>query len=401
MNAEAQLHLTELLEQLLVKLDEMHYSKVSIGTFRRHGNKLLHYANALGEKYISQDLQLIFINDVYGTAHRESRKVASRLTDMLLSMQECGEIFTKRIIKSSFPDGLAAVYEEFLQELHGRIREKTFLSYRANLMRTANFFSANGIVDISQVTQDIVIAFTLTLSELNGRYANEIMALLSKLLKFAAKNGYSDTDKSAYCMKVRIVGGEKVPTTFTKTEIERILAVPDRDTPAGKRDYAFMLLASRTGLRGCDIFGLKFSNLRFDTDTIELSQSKTGKRLILPLSEEVGLALIDYIKNGRPAVGSEYVFTQLVAPFKPLSSSANYTILKYMESAGIKDFEKRKPGIRSFRQSLASHMLESRIPIHIIKEQLGHESIDTTMRYIKIDKHSLRTCALEVPVLQR
>jgi integrase len=226
------------------------------------------------------------------------------------------------------------------------------------------------------------------------------MRLFVKLLHYAFERGLSAEDKSRYCMKVQFYSGEKIPPTFTTDEIEALLTAIDRNTTVGKRDYAMIMLSTRTGLRSCDIIGLKFNHLRFDTDTIEITQQKTGKMLTLPLTEETGLALIDYLRNGRP--DSEYanVFIRHRAPYKPFGSNANRMIERHMKRAGIKDYENRQPGFRAFRHSLAGNLLNNNVSIYKIQGILGHDSPDTTMRYVKIDTKGLKTCALEVPLRQ-
>jgi integrase len=226
------------------------------------------------------------------------------------------------------------------------------------------------------------------------------MRLFVKLLRFAFETGLSSEDKSRYCMKVQFYGGEKIPPTFTTDEIGNLLAAIDRSTSIGKRNYAMIMLSTRTGLRPCDIIGLKFSHLRFDTDSIEISQQKTGKMLTLPLTEETGSALIDYLRNGRPDSEYDNVFIRHRAPYKPFVSRGNRMIGRHMNRAGIEDYENRQPGFRAFRHSLAGNLLDNNISIYKIQGILGHDSPDTTMRYVKIDTKGLKTCALEVPLRQ-
>src|SRR6516225_5405273 len=97
----------------------------------------------------------------------------------------------------------------------------------------------------------------------------------------------------------------------------RSIAVPAK----GKRDYAILLLACRLGLRAGDIRTLKLDNLRWAESTIEITQAKTGAALILPLTNEVGEALIDYLKSGRPKTTHREVFLKVNAPFEPFGDN--------------------------------------------------------------------------------
>jgi site-specific recombinase XerD len=98
-----------------------------------------------------------------------------------------------------------------------------------------------------------------------------------------------------------------------------MLSAIDRGNPGGKRDYAMLLLVTRLGLRISDVNNLKFENLNWSKKIINIVQHKTNESLTLPLLNDVGWALIDYIKNGRPRVDSPCVFVTHVVPYKEFS----------------------------------------------------------------------------------
>ena len=93
---------------------------------------------------------------------------------------------------------------------------------------------------------------------------------------------------------------EKLPSYYSKEEILQFENQIDRLSIVGKRDYAMFLLASRLGLRSSDIRLLQFSDIDWDKNEIRIIQKKTKKPVILPLLEDVGTAIIDYVMNARP-----------------------------------------------------------------------------------------------------
>jgi len=99
---------------------------------------------------------------------------------------------------------------------------------------------------------------------------------------------------------IRLASNATVPSVWEPELVERPLAVVDRSSPKGKRDYPILLLAARLGLRLGDIKRLTLDHLHWTRSTIEIVQNKTGEPLVLPLIEEVGTALIDYLRAGRP-----------------------------------------------------------------------------------------------------
>lgn len=108
---------------------------------------------------------------------------------------------------------------------------------------------------------------------------------------------------------LKTAASQKLPAVFSEDEVEKILSSFDRENPMGKRNYAIFLLAARMGLRSCDIKALEFSFINWTEKTISFTQKKTKKYLTLPLTDDVGWAVIDYLKNGRPVSDSKYVFT--------------------------------------------------------------------------------------------
>jgi integrase len=198
-------------------------------------------------------------------------------------------------------------------------------------------------------------------------------------------------------MTIRYVHTPKIPSVYTQEEVESMFSSIDRAHPQGKRDYAMVLLAARYGLRSSDIIGLRFSNLNWEHNRISVIQQKTGKSVSLPLSEEVGNAIIEYIKYGRPVVDLPYVFITAQAPYKELSGSTlGKNIMEWMRASGI-NTAGRKHGPHALRHSLATNLLKSQESLPVISSILGHSSTDSTMVYLRVDISLLRQCALDVP----
>lgn len=158
-----------------------------------------------------------------------------------------------------------------------------------------------------------------------------------------------------------------------------------------------LLLAARLGLRASDIIGLTFSDLNWEQNLIEITQEKTEKKLQLPLLNEVGDAIIDYLRF-RPKSHLKYIFLRVANPPERLHNHSLYEIVSmYIGRAKIHIPQGKKHGPHALRHSLSSVMLENRVPLPVISEILSHTSSDTTKVYLKIDISQLRECALTVP----
>jgi len=188
-----------------------------------------------------------------------------------------------------------------------------------------------------------------------------------------------------------------VRSGFTEDEILQMLSAVDKSSLTGRRDYAFMIIAARTGLRAIDIVSLKFDSFDWHSHEIRITQQKTGNALNLPLAPEVGNAVADYILNARPESTSEYIFVKKFAPMQSVNrKTVSEVVKKYMNLAGINGESIPYRGVHSFRRSFGKTLLESSVPIDMINELLGHADMNSSRSYLAIDENGLRNCALSL-----
>jgi integrase len=209
--------------------------------------------------------------------------------------------------------------------------------------------------------------------------------------------GILPKDLSAALPKIQVPRDAAIPSVWDQELVVRLLGAVDRSSAKGKRDYVILLLACRLGLRVGDIRTLKLDQLHWGDSTIEVTQSKTGVPLTLPLTGEVGEALIDYLKSGRPATAHREVFLKVQPPFDPFTANSNlHHIISYWRRlAGIKFRTPQKRGMQSLRHTLATRLLQKGTPFPTIAEILGHTSLESTRIYAKADVEALRSVALD------
>ena len=196
---------------------------------------------------------------------------------------------------------------------------------------------------------------------------------------------------------VRILRNAFIPHAWETDDVRKLLASIDRDSTKGKRDYAILLIITHLGLRVSDIRNMKLSCLNWNRKTITLSMQKTRRSLELPLLDDIGWAIIDYLKNGRPQTVCDRLFVRHRAPFDSFGENASFynELHRYMQVAGITPPAGVHCGLHSLRSTFARNMLEAKTPLPIISEVLGHVNINTTSIYLKIDLEGLRKCALD------
>ena len=214
--------------------------------------------------------------------------------------------------------------------------------------------------------------------------------------------GYIRVPLAERLPKASIQGRMAFPTVWGQDEIKKIEDSAERISPAGKRSYAMVLLAARLGLRIGDIRNLKLHDIDWTKKQISIIRHKTQKALLLPLPEEAGWAVIDYLKNGRPVTESPHVFVRHRPPYDAFSvtSSLNHIFSSVMVNAGLPPEKNTDVGWHTFRRSLATNLLQNNVGINVISEILGHSDPDTAGKYyVQLALENLKKCALEMEVM--
>jgi integrase len=162
------------------------------------------------------------------------------------------------------------------------------------------------------------------------------------------------------------------------------------------RDAAITLLALTTGLRACDIVGLRLGDIDWRGQTIGIVQQKTGNPLCLPLPALLVAKLADYVLDERPGTADDHVFVRSVAPHVALGdhASVHRVTVTTFRKAGVSD---PKAGTRLLRHNAASRLLRSAVALPTISALLGHASEESTNLYMSVDRDRLVECVLPVP----
>lgn len=233
-------------------------------------------------------------------------------------------------------------------------------------------------------------------SHLHPTTVSRIVSDVRSFLRFLTMRGITQKDFAAHLPKIRVPRDASIPSIWNQELVIRLLDAVDRSSPKGKRDYVIFLLACRLGLRGCDICTLTLDQIHWEDSMIEITQAKTSMPLRLPLTNEVGEALIDYLQSGRPKSAHREVFLKMNPPFEPFTGNHLYHIVTYWRLlAGIRFQSPQKHGIHSLRHTLATRLLQKGTPFSTIAEILGHTSLESTRIYAKADVEALRDVALD------
>lgn len=189
-----------------------------------------------------------------------------------------------------------------------------------------------------------------------------------------------------------------LPRHLPREAIEQIVESCDPTTPKGVRDRAILLLLARLALRAGDVANLRLNDIDWDHAVVRVS-GKSRRAAVLPLPQDVGDAVRDYILHARPVVETRAVFLRTMPPrHEPLASGGVSAVAlaaikrSGVEAAGL-------PAAHVFRHSAATNLLRDDTPLEVISTLLRHQSTQTTQIYARVDVHMLRDVAQHWPVV--
>lgn len=392
---ELEPYVSELKEVMLKK----GYSNCQIQTYSKIWNNMVSYATNQPEQEFTENFRQKFLQDVYSESLecRDSMYRITRAINMFSDFTQFHVIFRQYCTsKSAFSEELKAIFLGFLEEESQRnFTENTMKSLRTRLFRFHDYLYDTGIRDFKDISGQTINTYILSLARFSTTYVSETLREIRRMLKWAFDNQYIDAQLEEFIPHVKNLRQQKIPSTFTISEIEQILNSVDRANPIGKRNYAIFIMAARLGMRSSDIRTLTFSNIDWDTKVISFSQKKTGRSLTLPMPDDVGWAIIDYLKNGRPETDVKNIFVSHIYPYGELTSLGKI-IPQQMRKAGLKAPVNKRIGMHAFRHGLATRMLENDVPLPVISQTLGHADIESTEIYLRVSLKQLSKCGLEV-----
>ena len=287
---------------------------------------------------------------------------------------------------------IAQRYERFLLDERG-VRPSTVRRYLPTVRRfLAERFGGREITFESLSAQDVQ-QFILQEAQRRTRAgAQLVVTTLRSFLRHLHQRGAIPADLSGALPPVtnwRLAG---LPKALRPEQVQALLAGCDRDTVAGRRDYAILLLLARLGLRGGEVAALTLDDFDWDAGIVQVS-GKGPRREPLPLPCDVGEAVAGYLRNGRPrSCPTRRVFVRLKAPQRGFASTAaiDNVVRRALARAQLDPPFK---GAHLLRHSLATGMLRDGATLEDIGQVLRHRHPDTTQIYAKVDLEALRTVA--------
>lgn len=357
---------------------------------RRHLNAgLLYFDQTTINRYTSE------IDDKYfkGNMQKKHYERVKREIDRFVSYAYTGEIdallSTLRGARQKLTQKFEQIAEEFIA---GDFHPNTRCDIRWATYKYFAWLEGQGFTDMSGVGAMHIQKFLLTCSE---KYApstiHNVRLYLKKLYAFLYLTGKTEDDYSAL-FSFSVNREKKVFPVLPKSDIAKLLDTIDRSKVKGKRDYAIMMLGTVLGLRACDIVALKLTDIDWLRGEIRIVQSKTSNPVILPLTQDVGEALKDYIINGRPSAVDSEIFLRINAPHTKLAAAV--TVGEIYRDCCIAAGLPVNKRFHNLRRALGTSLVTNGISVYDVAQIFGDKNVNSTKPYLATDVEHLKMCAL-------
>ncbi|WP_453991571.1 site-specific integrase [Bacillus nitroreducens] len=404
---ENRIPIGELVSKVLSELERLNYAYNTICGYRAFYKRVISFAKEKDEIYFSEALGRDFLKEKYNcTVNYYMEAMPKGLKGPIRRIRVLGDyqlhgVIIRRIVKKpgyikppQFESELTA-YEKECE--NNEYSKRGLRSRMQRLFFFIDYLDSRKIQKSNDITAEIISDYVKTIYKYHEKSIASILTALRVYLRFLYINQHTDENLSLKVPKQSRYYYPPVPSVWNKEDVIRMLNSIDRGNPTGKRDYAILLLVAKLGIRVGDLKSLKLSDLNWQSKTIEFKQNKTKSIVTYPILKDIGWALIDYLKNGRPISNSPFVFIRMNAPYEAFGRDANLhnIITKYTRLSGITVPDGKRQGLHSLRHTLASTLLEQGTPLSVISEVLGHFNSKSTNVYLHTGIAGLRKCAID------
>jgi integrase/recombinase XerD len=330
-----------------------------------------------------------------GFGHRNPLNVLHGAHLFFRHLREAG-VISSAVVASTVPDPpLVGDFCNWMRQLRG-VCEATLYNYRIHILKLLSRLGEKPETFNARNLRQFVMEASQTCG---WAAAKKCTTALRMFLRFLIAEGKCAAGLDGAIPVLAHWRLASLPRYLPEDEVERLIASCDPVSPVGKRDRAIMLFLARLGLRAGDIFQLRLPDIDWKEAWIHVC-GKGRRPTRLPLTHEVGCALVEYLEHGRPKTEADALFVSCRAPFRAFSSHCAVSVI--VERALLRARVERpsRGAAHLLRHSIASSMLRHGASLQDIALLLRHRSIETTQIYAKVDVLALRKIAQPWPEVQ-
>jgi integrase/recombinase XerD len=317
------------------------------------------------------------------------------LRAFLKHLREIGIIPSVVRVDDSKRSRIESGYAEYLAQERG-LKQVTIDSYLSKAGRFLSDQFGTGPIVLKDLRPHDIVRFILRNTEnVSAKHAQTIVCSLRSFFRFLYQREETAIDLSPSALAVANWRLSELPKFIEPEQVERLLQSCNQDTLIGQRDHVILLLLARLGLRAGDVVNMTLNDIDWELGELIVC-GKSHRQERLPLPQDVGEALVSYLRHGRPRCSSRRVFIRMQAPHKGFSSPV--AICNIVRRALVR--AKLNPAFKGshlLRHSLATQMLRGGASLAEIGEILRHQRLNTTQIYAKVDLAALGALAQHWP----
>jgi len=294
-------------------------------------------------------------------------------------------------------DSLVDAYKQHQRRVRG-LREPTLHGYEQLIRPFLRFSLGSDPLDPRSLTSTNAVQFVTSLRDrFSPRSMKHVRTALRSLFRFLRAQGFCDERLELAIPAVANWRMAALPRCLTEEQLKQVLAAFDPRTPCGRRDRAIVLCLCTLGLRPREVEELQLEDIDWRTGTIRLRTRKTRRGAVLPLPREAGRAIVDYLRKDRPTTTERRIFVQQTGRRRgePLRGhTLTEAAARALRRSGV---DAPLMGGYVFRHTVASRLVARGARLKEVADFLGHQCLDTTAIYAKLDLPALREVALPWP----
>lgn len=310
-------------------------------------------------------------------------------------------------MKTAFGKLLHKFMRSYLPDERGA-SPRTITTYRYAFIQFIDYMESMDDVSIDNISMDnfneknirnflrwLEDAKSLSIASTNQR--------LAALKSFASFAKYEYPEYMLECERIAKIKPKKKElktVSYLSTEgMGALLSSIDRSSKSGLRDYTMVLLLFLTGIRVSELIGIKCRDVIFSSPRYIVIHGKGNKTRHVPITKELKAQLVKY--------QSILDFTSVDNYERPLFANhskngftrqgINYTLTKYANLARKTHPELIPVSIspHKIRHSAAMSLVEEGTELIVIRDLLGHSSVQTTEIYAKLSSNRKRAAIEE------
>lgn len=285
-------------------------------------------------------------------------------------------------------------YREYLEQALG-LASSTCQNHLRDL---AGFLESAPIRDVKELAGLTPLQVTSYLSSRSAHYQpaslRQVAGSLRQFLRFSQQQGWIKQSLSLTVPRIACRAANDLPGYLTEAQLAQLVAGCDSKTSEGRRDLAIILCLARLGLRAGEAAALELHDICWRQGILRLNRTKNGDSAELPLLEEVGRALANYLRMSRPDCAHPRIFL-LDMPPRPMNAQAISGVVQ----RGLRrcNIDVPRAGAHLLRHTLASHLVQKGASLKEIADLLRHRHVNSASVYAHVDLPALQALSQPWP----